>query len=100
MREGEVRFRTVFVPAGTERDVFGRVGHDIVFRASSPASSGVWIANKRSDVRGKDARYQVFDRTEPLPLGKDQLLWVRNETKGDLYVSFAYWIAPPGGMTS
>ncbi|MBN1772755.1 MAG: hypothetical protein JXB32_15910 [Deltaproteobacteria bacterium] len=95
LKRGEVEFLTVFVRSNTDVRALGPYTKDLIVQVHSNESSGVWVGTKRVAVRRGDNRAQVYSsQIVRFPLGKDQILWIRNtNAPTSAEVNLSYWLA-------
>lgn len=95
LKRGEVEFLTVVVKPASEIRALGPYTDDLIVQVQSNEYSGVFIATKRTAVRRGDNRAQIYNwHARRFPLGKGQILWIRNESKqSNAEVNLEYWLA-------
>jgi hypothetical protein len=92
MVEGEVNFLRVAVGIDAVKRVMGPFDYDVIVQVSHGTTNGVYLALKRGHF-SKDMKVEVFNEPKRFPLGKRQVLWVGNENKAVVNVSFEHWKA-------
>ena len=92
MVEGEVNLLRVAVGIDAVKRVMGPFDYDVVVQASHGTTNSVYLAVKRGHM-AKDMRTEVFNEPKRFPLGKRQVLWVQNENKAVINISFEIWKA-------